>query len=237
MGRIKLFDDYINNQLSDAQRSEFDARLKTDEEFADDFKMYLFTVDGICREVHQDNLDFGLAMKRLSKEQLKEIIGKKDVEHPEESVRQGISEIAKTKSFRFRPWMWQVASIAAVVVIAYTVVFKIQKQYQNALYDNIYACAQFDESHTRGTVKFIDITKLDDSELEAKLPEMEKNYQESSDPDELYMTGYPLAMAYIRMHKPQPAVDILTNLVSKLQKDEYYEPEVREMRLIIQMLK
>ena len=32
MERIELFDNYINNQLSDAQRSEFDAKLKSDEE-------------------------------------------------------------------------------------------------------------------------------------------------------------------------------------------------------------
>ena len=42
-------------------------------------KIYLFTVDGVCREAHQDNLDFGLAMKSLSKDKLKEIIGKQDV--------------------------------------------------------------------------------------------------------------------------------------------------------------
>ena len=48
MERIDLYDRYINNQLSDKERDEFDARLKSDKEFASDFKIYLFTVDGVC---------------------------------------------------------------------------------------------------------------------------------------------------------------------------------------------
>ena len=52
MERIELIDNYINNQLSDAQRSEFDAQLESDEEFASDFKVYLLTVNGICQEAH-----------------------------------------------------------------------------------------------------------------------------------------------------------------------------------------
>ena len=80
MERIDLYDKYIKDQLSKKERADFVARLESDENFASDFKVYLFTVDGICREAHQDNLDFGLAMKGLSKDQLKEIIGKHDVE-------------------------------------------------------------------------------------------------------------------------------------------------------------
>ena len=117
MERIELFDNYINNQLSDAQRSEFDAKLKSDEEFASDFKTYLFTVDGICREAHQDNLDFGLAMKSLSKEKLKEIIGKQDVALPAAASDDSETEEVKPREVRFKPWMWQVASIAADVAL------------------------------------------------------------------------------------------------------------------------
>ena len=231
MERIELFDNYINNQLSDAQRAEFDARLRSDEAFASDFKVYLLAVNGICREVHQDNLDFGLAMKSLSKEKLQEIVGERKIERPERS-----SNAEPVKILRFKPWMWQAASIAAVIVIAFTVVFNIQRHCQNSIYDNIYASAQFEELHTRGAVNSVDITKLNDSQLKAKLPEMERTYQNSNDLDEVYISGYSLAMAYIRLHKPQKALEILTSLVSKLQHDDYYEPEVREMRLIIHML-
>ena len=82
MEKNDLYDKYINNLLPEKERIDFDARLESDKEFASDFKVYLFTIDGICREAHQNNLDFGLAMKNLSKEKLKEIIGKHDSERP-----------------------------------------------------------------------------------------------------------------------------------------------------------
>lgn len=232
MERIELFDRYINNQLSDEERQEFDERLKEDSEFAGDFNMYLLIVEGICKEAEQDNMDFGIAMKSLSKEQLLEIVGKK-----ESNLTAAASVANGHRKLHFKPWMWQVTSIAAIIVITFTVVLNIQKQAKNSIYDNIYACAQFEEIHSRGVSKPVDITKLDDAALKAKLPEMEKNYQDCEDPDDFYDYGYPLAMAYIRLHQPKPALEILNNLVSKLQDDEYYEPEVREMRLIINMLK
>ena len=232
MERIELFDRYINNQLTDEEHQEFDARLKSDADFASDYHVYLMTVDGICKEAEQDNMDFGIAMKALTKEQLLDIIGKKETDLPVAA-----SAANDPRRFRIKPWMWQVTSIAAIIVIAFTVVLNIQKQARNTIYDNIYACAQFEEIHSRGAAKPIDITKLNDSELKAKLPEMEKSYNDCEDPDDLYEFGYPLAMAYIRLHQPKPALEILNNLVSKLQNDEYYEPEVREMRLIISMLK
>ena len=232
MERIELFDRYINNQLTDEEHQEFDAKLKDDADFASDYQMYLMTVDGICKEAEQDNMDFGIAMKAITKEQLLDIIGKKETDLP---VAASIAN--DPRKFRIKPWMWQVTSIAAIIVIAFTVVLNIQKQAKNSIYDNIYACAQFEEIHSRGAAKPIDITKLDDSELKAKLLEMEKSYNECEDTDDLYDYGYPLAMAYIRLHQPKPALEILNNMVSKLQNDEYYEPEVREMRLIISMLK
>ena len=65
MERIELFDKYISNQLSDSEKADFEARLNSDEKFASDFKVYLLTVDGICKEAQQDNLDFGIAMKSI----------------------------------------------------------------------------------------------------------------------------------------------------------------------------
>lgn len=226
MANIELFDKYINGELSDSERNEFKGRLESDKEFATDFNIYMVSVIGICKEAEQDNMDFGVAMKKLSKEQLRNIIG--------ESKK---APVIKPKKLLIKSWIWQAASIAAVVVIAFTVVFKIQKESRNALYDVIYASAQFEDSYTRGANEIIDITKLTDSELKVKLSEMEQIYHNSQDIDERYLSGYPLAMAYIRLHEPQSALVILEDLVSELQHDEYYEPQVREMRLIINLLK
>ena len=177
MERIDLYDKYINNQLSDKERDEFNSRLKTDKEFASDFKVYLFTVDGICREAHQDNLDFGLAMKGLSKEKLKEIIGKQDVILPAAATADSKSEMAKPKVLRFKPWMWQAASIAAVVIIAFTAVFNIEKNARYSVDNAIYACADVNPDLVRAGGEPIDISSMSDDELKAKLPELTSLYQ------------------------------------------------------------
>lgn len=129
MERIELYDRYINHQLSKDECKEFDARLESDKDFASDFKVYLFTVNGICREVHQDNIDFGVALKNLSKEQLCNIIGAK-AESP-----------VKPKILHFKPWMWQVASVAAIFVIVFGMFFNIEKNARYAVDNAIYTCA------------------------------------------------------------------------------------------------
>lgn len=76
---ISLFDAYLADGLSNSSLRLFDMCLTYNEDFASDFNVYLLTVDGICREVEQDNLDFGVAMKSLSKEHLKDILGMRRV--------------------------------------------------------------------------------------------------------------------------------------------------------------
>lgn len=76
MERIELFDKYIAGTLSKAEVAEFRTRLDSDEKFAVEFKVYLISVRGICQEAEQENIEFGHAMKSLSKAQLQSIIGK-----------------------------------------------------------------------------------------------------------------------------------------------------------------
>lgn len=232
MERIELFDNYINNQLSDAQRSEFDARLKTDEEFASDFKVYLLTVNGICREARQDNLDFGMAMKSLSKEKLKEIVGLRNVERSEVS-----SNGKSVKILRFRPWMWQVASIAAVVVIAFTVVFNIEKNARYSVDNAIYACAEISTDLTRDGSEILDIQSMTDEELKDKLPLLIANYNSAESTDEIADNGFALAMAYLRLHDRENAKEILQQLVSQFEDNSEYSGYVSKWQSILNVLK
>ena len=161
MERIELYDRYINHQLSKDECKEFDARLESDKDFASDFKVYLFTVNGICREVHQDNIDFGVALKNLSKEQLCNIIGDK-AESP-----------VKPKILHFKPWMWQVASVAAIFVIVFGMFFNIEKNARYAVDNAIYTCADIAPDLVRAGGKPIDITPMTQDELKTKLSELE----------------------------------------------------------------
>ena len=78
MERIDLFDRYIKGALSEDENIKFKERLKSEEDFASDFRIYSLSVIGICKEAEQDNADFGNAMKHLTKEQLFDIIGRKE---------------------------------------------------------------------------------------------------------------------------------------------------------------
>lgn len=232
MERIELFDNYIHNQLSDAKRSEFDARLESDEEFASDFKVYLLTVNGICREAHQDNLDFGMAMKSLSKEKLNEIVGMRNLESPEVS-----SNGKSVKILRFKPWMWQVASIAAVVVIAFTVVFNIEKNARYSVDKAIYACAEISTDLTRDGSEILDIQSMTDEELTNKLPLLVANYNSAQSYDDIADNGFALAMAYLRLHDRENAKEILQKLVSQFEDNSEYSGYVSKWQSILNVLK
>lgn len=237
MERIDLYDKYINDQLSDKERADFDARLESDENFASDFKVYLFTVDGICREAHQDNLDFGLAMKGLSKDQLKEIIGKQDVGSTAAASIAESPRIEKPKVLRFRPWMWQVASIAAVVVIAFTIVLNIEKTARYSVDNAIYACAEINPDLVRAGGEPIDLKSMRDDELKAKLPELIALYQSASNTDEIADNGYALAMAYLRLHDRDNAKVILEQLVTRFDGNADYAESVSRWQSILNLLK
>lgn len=237
MERIDLYDKYINDQLSDKERADFDARLVSDEIFASDFKAYLFTVDGICREAHQDNLDFGLAMKGLSKDQLKEIIGKQDVGSTAAASIAESSGIEKSKVLRFKPWMWQAASIAAVVVIAFTVVLNIEKTASYSVDNAIYACAEINPDLVRAGGEPLDVKSMSDDELKAQLPELISLYQSASNNDEVADNGYALAMAYLRLHDRDNAKVILEQLVTRFDGNADYAESVSRWKSILNLLK
>lgn len=225
MERIELYDRYINHQLSKDECKEFDARLESDKDFASDFKVYLFTVNGICREVHQDNIDFGVALKNLSKEQLRNIIGAK-AENPD-----------KPKILRFKPWMWQVASVAAIFVIVFGMFFNIEKNARYEVDNAIYTCADITPDLVRAGGKPIDITSMAQDELKTKLSELESLYQSASTNDEIADTGYALAMAYLRLHDRDRAKSVLNQLVARFEDNSDYADDVNKWKSILNLLK
>lgn len=235
MERIELFDSYINNQLSDAQRSEFDNRLKSDEDFASDFKVYLMTVNGICREAHQNDMDFGVAMKKLTTEQLHEIIG---LRHEAEMVTSASAvETVKPKVLRFKPWIWQAASIAAVVIIAFTAVLRIEQNSRYAVDNAIYACADINTDLARSDGEVINIESMTDDELKNKIPTLINLYQTATTTDEIADNGYTLAMVYLRLHERDKAADVLNQLISRFEGNEDYADSVNKWKSILNLIK
>ena len=144
MENIDLFDNYINEELSKEEREAFEARLKSDKEFAREFEVYSLTVLGLCREAEQDNKDFEMAMKHISKDNLLEIIGKKKVQFKAAAATEPIAAAiaaaarpaaaraaskpaaskpaaspATAKASPFKKWLlWQSVGVAALLGLA-----------------------------------------------------------------------------------------------------------------------
>lgn len=235
MERIELFDSYINNQLSDVQRSEFDNRLKSDEDFAYDFKVYLMTVNGICREAHQNDMDFGVAMKKLTKEQLREIIESRHEAERAASIPS--ADTVNPKVLRFKPWIWQVASIAAVVVIAFTAVLRVEQNSRYAVDNAIYACADINTDSARSGGEAIDIGSMTDDELKNEVPTLINLYQTASSSDDIAENGYTLAMVYLKLHERNKAADVLNQLVSRFEGNEGYSDSVNKWKSILNLIR
>ena len=75
MKRIELYDRYIFRQMSEQESNDFSTRLQNDEDLASDFRVYFSVVSGICREGEQDDMDFQISVRRLTRDQLLEIMG------------------------------------------------------------------------------------------------------------------------------------------------------------------
>ena len=236
MNNIDLFDKYVKGELSEKERQEFDARLKEDKSFAADFKVYSATVIGICKEAEQDNKDFEVAMKNISKKQLCEIIGKNEGNR---SVSpQVASKVVKTiKPNFFRTWMWQAACWAVIIGGAAIWIVRADKNGRYAVDNAIYTSTYFYEGRSRGTINIPDLNSLSDKELKEKLPSFVAQFNECEDSDDIYEVGYPLAMAYMRLHERDKAKEILNEMINKLSSDENYTEEVSKLKSILDILK
>ena len=230
MENIELFDRYIDGSLTKEERIEFDARLKSDEQFAAEFKLYTATVIGVCKEAEQDNTDFGIAMKHLSKDELRQIIGsRKEMTTPKKK---------ESKPIFFKPIFWHITSAAAMVAIVVTSYFTFQQQ---ATYnvDNAIAMmyvADYNLSRS-ATQDEMDITALSDDELKAKLPELTDAYKSAEDDLEIANNGYQLAMTYLRLHDRVQARNVLKEIVTKYRDNEDLEPEVRKCESVLKLIK
>jgi hypothetical protein len=258
----EVFDRHINKQLSIQEEQELRLNIIANTPQAAEYKAYAFTVAGICREAEQDNMDFGVAMKKLTREQLREIVGERkvlDVDFPSPfrraygfaeasadervSACQGIpeephdfeiSDEFKPKRTKFKPWMWQVAAVAALVVVVFIAIFQIEKHSQYKVDDAVYAFAG--EYVWQSDAKQIDINSLSDNELNDRLSEFETLYRTAKDESVIADNGYTLALAYLRLHDRDNARTVLTELVNRFDGKEGYKGYTTKCKTILKLI-
>lgn len=209
---IELFDRYIDDKLNADERLIFEKRLRSDKSFATDFRVYLFTLNGICQEAEQDNIEFGHAMKNISKSDLLRIIGRS-------------SRLRLVHLNYIRERMAWAASIAAILVIGIFTVMNVRQSGMNRLDDTIVAYNYIPDSG-RGP----------ESITAADIPSLEKAYLDApSDDIQLQQeAGMRLAMAYLKTHDRKKAKEILAELSVRFADDEEF---VAQCNKILNQLK
>lgn len=242
MERIDLFDRYIKNQLSEKELSDFNETLRSDKDFAEDFRIYLLCVDGIIKEAEQDNLDFGHALKSISVEELKDIIGKdSDVstktlgEEKREIKLEPVKEI-KRKPFKINKWIWIAACYGILIGGGAIWIAKADRDARFAVDNAIYACAYIKEGNTRDALGVPNITDLTEKELKEKISSLTEIYYNSHTPESIYESGNTLAMAYMKLHDRNKAKEILQELIVKLSPYDDFSEEVLQIKAILKVL-
>lgn len=197
---IEVFDRYIDGKLSAEEKLSFEQRLSADNNFALDFRIYLFTLKGIYEEVDQDNIEFGVAMKTISKEELLRIIG-----------RCSRPRVLRLNYLRER--MAWVASIAAILVIGIFSVLNVRQSGMDRL-DNTIVAYNYIPDSNRG---WETITSND-------IPTLERAYQmaPSDDIQAQEDAGMRLALAYLKLHDRKKAKEILAELSVRFADDKEF---------------
>lgn len=204
---IELFERYIDNKLTPTEKQTFDARLSADKSFATDFRIYLFTVRGICQEAEQENIEFGQAMKRMSKEDLLRIIGR--------------NQKRRTPDYNFlKGRIAWAASIAAILVIGIFSVLNVHQADMNRL-DNIIVAYNYIPDTNRG---WETVTSSD-------IPSLEEAYKSAPDDDVQSQqdAGMRLAMAYLKLHDRKRAKEMLTELSLRFADDEEFAAQCKKI--------
>ena len=204
---IELFDRYIDGSLSPEEKQNFNQKLNYDRNFLTDFRIYLFTLKGVCQEAEQDNLEFGHAMKNLSREELNRIIG-----------RSPKPRVLRLGYLRER--MAWAASIAAVMVIGIVTVFNIRQSGMERL-DNTIVAYNYIPDSNRGweTITSSDIPSLENAYLTAPADDIQ--FQQDA--------GMRLAMAYLKMHDRKKAKEMLTELILRFADDEEFKAQCEKI--------
>lgn len=189
-------------------------------------------IDGLIKEAEQDNADFEAAMRKISDEEFAELIYEPAYAYASEVRASRIAAASidsdmnycekrrvpdkpfvanKSKWQVFRPWITSAVAAAAVVLI---ILIPSVNAMNGKLCDSaLYASNSYITSSRSAN----EINGLNDDQLKAKLPKLEKRYKACIKEDgkftyytdDLKEAGWDLTLAYLKLHKKGDAVKVL----------------------------
>lgn len=201
-------------------------------------------IDGLIKEAEQDNADFEAAMLNMSDEEFAGLLYEYEpvYEVAEKSSCAPLSVTADTICFRnnidpeiyepheidiedsqpvvhysrsrravFRPWI--LSTVIAAVVILIVLIPSVNTMNGKLCDSALYASTAYITS-SRGANE---VNRLTTNQLKAKLPELEKRYDDCIKADrklifytdDLQEAGWALTVAYLKLHKKGDAVEVL----------------------------
>lgn len=232
---MELFDRYIDGELSGEEKREFEEKLKTDREMARDFRIYLFTLDGVCREAEQEDIDFGMAMKNIGSDDFLRAIGRGKKVNPLPSTPAedlGITDIpAEGVENRWRSRIrslrigWSV-SIAAMFVVGLFSLYDVWQSGRNRV-DDLIVAYNYIPDFDRGEAD----RKAYSTSGEKDMIALEKAYREAPDDDIQAQedAGMRLAMAYLEKHDRGKAREILGEMQERFADDASFTARCRKI--------
>lgn len=183
----------------------------------------------IYKMAEEENLELGIALKHISEDKLKEL-----------------TRGSKRKKRILIPWVWQAASIAAVVAFAIVSVLKVQQHSRemilqiqedsNFAIDNTVVAYNYVPAFSKDGEELADISTMNNNEIKDYLPSLQKAYEDApaDDIQECQDSGMRLAMAYLKLHEREKTISFLEELKNRFDFDEDY---VAKCNKIINLLK
>lgn len=191
---IDIFDRYVKGEMSSAEIASLKSRLRNDKDFAQELREYALIVRGVCQEAEQNDIDFGHALKSISKDELRQIIGEPRKE--------------KKPTF-FRERMMWIASMAAMMVIAVTIGWSLYSSSQAQLCDMAfyYNYTHIDGSRGVEGEEYTNLSVLSKDEVKKLIPVLQSSFEAAEvGTQDWQIEGWNLAMAYLKVHDKKNAV-------------------------------
>lgn len=223
MDRYTLFDNYIKGIMNDSEIKNFEESLKEDKELSKEFQLYLTTVSSIIKEEEQDCIDFALAMKYLTKEELNAVL------YPPvaASIEVGIFD-----RFKYKIYQW--AAVVALIVSGAGNVFQNLYRVGPNVVNNMivhYVSLGIRDSGT------IDLRGMSDEEIESKIPQLIDEYKNSQSSLDELDNGKLLVLAYLKLNDRSNARGIINELIDKYKDNEDYNSLLEEFEYILEQIK
>ncbi|MDE6772075.1 MAG: hypothetical protein K2J49_05690 [Muribaculaceae bacterium] len=214
---IELFERYIDLDMSPYEQVEFESRLKLDKDLLNDFRIYLFTLDGIMRDEREDNAEFTYALKNISDEAFQNVLGHRS-KRPSRVWNMAVERL-----------FWA-ASIVVILASGLFTVYNVERDGRFKLDNTIFAYNYIHTPSRDGNVT-TDISSMTENELRDYIPQLKEEYRMAPS-DDIQLCedcGMRLAMAYLKLHDRKQAIEVLTELSERFADDDFFASQCQRI--------